>query len=135
MCKKTIFTTGLSILLFLVLVSLASAGDIGTEAGDWEYKFNSPDGTVESYQYDQEALAQIGSEAGNWQFRFDAPETKAEIAAKNYQYDQKALAVVGTEAGDWKFKGNDGVSGGIGNTANEAVADETKVKDAVCKGC
>ncbi len=135
MCKKTILTTGLSLLLFLVLVSIASAGDIGTEAGDWEYKFNSPDGAIQGYQYDQEALAQIGSEAGNWQFRFDAPETKAEIAAKNYQYDQGALAVVGTEAGDWKFKGNDGVSGGIGSTANEAVADEAKVKDAVCKGC
>ena len=135
MCKKTIFITGLSIFLFLALVGIASAGDVGTEAGDWEYKFNSPDAAVEGYQYDQETLARIGSEAGNWEFRADAPETKADIAAKRYQYDQEALAVVGSEAGDWEYKDNYEASGRTGNIANEAVADEGKVKDAVCRGC
>ena len=135
MCKKTIFTTGLSVFLLLALVGIASAGDIGTEAGDWEYKFDSPDLAVEGYQYDQETLARIGSEAGDWEFRSDAPETKAEIAAKNYPYDQESLELVGTEAGDWKYRYNYESSGSMDSTANEAVADEGKVKDSVCKGC
>ena len=135
MYKKTIITTGLTVFLFLALISVVSAGDIGTEAGDWEYKFDSPDLAVEGYQYDQEALARIGSEAGDWEYRPDAPETKADIAAKNYQYDQESLALVGTEAGDWEFKGNDVASDRIDNTANEAVADEGKIKDAVCNKC
>jgi len=100
MCKKTIITTGLSVFIFLTLVSIASAGGIGTEAGDWEYSFDSPDVAVEGYQYDQESLTRVG-----------------------------------TEAGDWEFKGNYESDGSISNTANEAVADEGKVKDAVCKGC
>ena len=135
MYKKTIITTGLTVFLFLALFSVASAGDIGTEAGDWEYKFDSPDLAVEGYQYDQEALARIGSEAGDWEYRSDAPETNADIAAKNYQYDQESLALVGTEAGDWEFKGNYESDVTMGSTANEAVADDSKVKDAVCKGC
>ena len=135
MCKKNIFTTGLAVFLFLALVGIASASDIGTEAGDWEYKFDSPDGRVEGYQYDQESLARIGSEAGDWEFRADAQETKADIAAKNYQYDQGALALVGSEAGDWEFKAGKGSSGQMEHKANEAVADDGKIKDAVCKGC
>jgi hypothetical protein len=135
MCKKTIITTGLSVFIFLALVSIASAGDIGTEAGDWEYKFDSPDVTVEGYHYDQEALSRVGTEAGDWEYRSDAPETKATIAAKNYQYDQESMALVGTEAGEWEFKGNYESDGSTSNTANEAVADEGKVKDAVCNGC
>ncbi len=135
MHKKTIFTTGLSVFLFLALVGIASAGDIGTEAGNWEYNFDSPDVAVEGYQYDQEALARIGSEAGDWEYRSGAPETKADIAAKNYQYDQESLALVGTEAGDWEFKGNYESDASTGNTANEAVADKGKAKDSVCKGC
>jgi hypothetical protein len=135
MCKKTIITTGLSVFLFLALVSAASAGDIGTEAGDWEYKFDSPDSAVEGYQYDQEALSRVGTEAGDWEYRYDAPETNADIAAKNYPYDQESMGLVGTEAGDWEYKANGGSSGHMGNTANEAIADDSKVKDAVCKGC
>jgi hypothetical protein len=125
----------LSVFLFLALVSVASAGDIGTEAGDWEYKFDSPDVAVEGYQYDQEALARIGSEAGDWEFQFDAPETKADIAAKNYPYDQELLSVIGTEAGDWEYKENYETSGHTGSKANEAVADEGEIKDSVCKRC
>ena len=117
------------------MVGIASAGVIGTEAGDWEFKFGSSDVAVEGYQYDQEALAQVGSEAGVWEFRSNATETKADIAAKNYQYDQESLALIGREAGNWEFTANDGPSGHMGNTSNEAVADEGKVKDAVCKGC
>ena len=135
MHKKTIFTTGLAVFLFLALVGIASAGDIGTEAGNWEFKFDSPDVAVEGYQYDQESLARIGSEAGDWEFRPDAPETKADIAAKNYQYDQESLAEVGTEAGDWEFKADKNSSDRMGHKANEAVADDGKIKDAVCKGC
>ena len=135
MYKKTIFTTGLSVFIFLALVGIASAGDIGTEAGDWEYNFDSPDVAVEGYQYDQESLARVGTEAGDWEYNSDAPETKADIAAKNYKDSQESLALVGTEAGDWEFKGNYESDGSTSNTANEAVADEGKVKDAVCKGC
>lgn len=100
MLKKTIFTTGLSVFVLLALVGIASAGDVGTEAGDWEYKFDSPDLAVEGYQYDQEALSRVG-----------------------------------TEAGDWEFKADKGSSGHEGHKANEAVADDGKIKDAVCKGC
>jgi hypothetical protein len=135
MYKKTIITTGLTVFLFLALISIASAGDVGTEAGDWEYKFDSPDQAVDGYQYDQEALTRIGSEAGDWEFRPDAPETKADIAAKNYPYDQESLASVGSEAGNWEYKVNDEASSRIDNTANEAVADEGKIKDAVCSKC
>ena len=135
MLKKTIFTTGLSVFVLLALVGIASAGDIGTEAGDWEYKFDSPDAAVEGYQYDQEALARVGTEAGDWEYKANAPETKADIAAKNYPYDQESMALVGSEAGDWEYKANGESSGHMGNTSNEAVADEGKVKDAVCKGC
>lgn len=128
-----IIISGLSIFFVFALAS-SSLADIGTEAGDWEYNPNAietkADIAAKNHQYDQDALAVVGSEAGNWVYNPNAVETKADIAAKNYQYDNDSLARIGTEAGAWEFK--DDI---LSRRSLEAVADDGKVKDAICKGC
>ena len=88
-----------------------------------------------NHVYNQDRPALVGTdEAGDWEFKFDAPETKSDLAAKNYDYNQDHMALVGTdEAGDWEFKFD--VPEAKARNANEAVAEKSNVKDAVCKGC
>ena len=131
--KNNLLIFGLTSFFFLALVGVASAA-IGTEAGDWEYKFDSPETkasqAARDYDYNQESLAVIGSEAGNWEYQFDAPETKADVAARNHVYDHETLAVIGTEAGNWEFNTE------LENkNASQAVADESGKPDAVCSEC
>ncbi|MBW2689952.1 MAG: hypothetical protein JRC99_08480 [Deltaproteobacteria bacterium] len=60
---------------------------IGTEAGDWEFKYDAPetkaDVAARNYNYNQESLASIGTEAGNDEFRFDASERNVYGSAPN----------------------------------------------------
>ncbi|HKJ04227.1 MAG TPA: hypothetical protein VJ974_01410 [Geopsychrobacteraceae bacterium] len=99
--------------LFLILTGAANAGSqpaIGTEAGDWEIKFDSPetkaDLAAQNYEYNEESFAVMGTEAGNWEFRVNAPKTKADLAAQNYKYDKESFAAMGTEAGNWNSNFN-----------------------------
>ena len=45
----------------------------GTEAGDWEYKYDAPetkaDVAARSHVYNQEHMALVGTEAGDWEYR------------------------------------------------------------------
>ena len=105
----------------------------GSEAGGDEFTFAVPtegSDAVNNHVYDEEALAKVGTEGGNFEYQFDAPETKANVAARNYQYNQESVARIGTEAGDWEYN-----AAPAGNNANDAVAEKSSVKDAVCKGC
>ncbi len=105
---------------------------IGTEAGNWEHRFDaSPtkaSKAASNHAYDAEALAAIGTEAGNWEFRFDAPATKASKAASNYAYDAEALAGVGTEAGNWQFSFASPDASG-----SEVLSADSNKVDAGCK--
>jgi hypothetical protein len=133
MKKFSIITNGLAAFFLFALVSTASAG-VGTEAGNWEYNFDSPetkaDVAARNFHYDQDSLAQIGTEAGNWEYRYETPGTATDMTAQNYKYDQESLSRIGTEAGDWEYK-FDSTSA----SNNEAVAEKGLLKDAVCNGC
>jgi hypothetical protein len=142
MFKKELYVGMLVAVLSLGFAGTALAGEVifdGSEAGDWEFKFDASDAgaseAVQNHVYDQESLAAVGTEAGNWEYKFNAPETPADIAARNYNYDQESLAVNGTEAGDWEYKSYSSGTKASGSTAHEAVADDSKAKDAVCKRC
>lgn len=128
-----IIVSGLSIFFVLALAGVSIA-DVGTEAGNWEYNPNAvetkADIAAKDHQYNQDALAVIGTEAGNWKYNPNAAETKADIAAKSHHYDEESLARIGTEAGNWDYQNNI-----YSHSHNEAVADDGKAKDAVCKGC
>ncbi len=141
MLKKELTTAILVAFLSLGLVATAMAGEVvynGSEAGSDEFSFDAQNGNIDvvkNHVYDEEALAKVGTEAGNWEYRYDAPETKADITARNYNYDQESLASIGTEAGNDGFSFDATETRSYGSAPNEAVADESKVRDAVCKGC
>ncbi len=143
MFKKEFFISILVAFFCLGLAGTVLAGEViydGSEAGGDEFTFDAPrtdvSDAVKNHVYDEESLAKVGTEAGNWEYKFDAPETKADIAARNYNYNQESLATVGTEAGNDGFTFDaSGIKDYGSLTPNEAVADESKVKDAICKGC
>ena len=142
MLKKELYIGTLVALLCLGFAGSALAGEViydSSEAGDVDFTFDAP-GTavsdaVQNHIYNQESLAAVGTEAGDFEFRFNAPGTKADIAARNYNYDQESLATIGTEAGNNEFIFESSGTNVSGPAANEAVADDSKTKDAVCKGC
>ena len=130
--KTNTFTIhGLAILLTLILVGTASA-DIGSEAGNWEYRYNAPETTAEvaaqNYEYDATALNKVGTEAGNWEYRFNTSETSAEIAAQDYQYNKDVLQRVGSEAGNWDYLINSAYN------SNNSVTEQDSQK-ALCNNC
>ena len=143
MFKKELFISILVAFFCLGLAGTALAGEViydGSEAGSDEFTFDAPGAdvsyAVKNYMYNEESLAKIGTEAGDWEFKYDAPETRADIAASNYNYNQESLASVGTEAGNDEFMfdaSGTKIDGLL--VPNEAVADESKVKDVICKGC
>lgn len=130
--KANTFTIhGLTILLTLALVGTASA-DIGSEAGNWEYRHNAPETKAEvaaqNYVYDANALNKISTEAGNWENSFDVPKTASEIAAQSYRYSEGTLQNIGTEAGNWEPQFN------AGQNSNKSVAEKDNQK-TLCNNC
>ena len=141
MFKKELFTSLLVAFFCVSLVGTALAGEViydGSEAGNDEFTSDAPtevSDAAKSHVYDEKSLAIIGTEAGDWEFKYDAPETSADIAARNYNYNQESLASIGTEAGNDEFRFDASERNVYGSASNEAVADDSKVKDAVCNGC
>jgi len=134
MSKRALLIGMTTTFLFLLLSGATFAGSqpaIGTEAGNWEFKVNSPatkaDLAAQNYQYDEKSLAVIGTEAGDWEFNFDDPETKADRVAKNYKYDRDSFAAMGTEAGNWEYN--------IKPSNKNAVEMVVKEGDNVDSGC
>lgn len=130
--KANTFTIhGLTLLLTLALVGTASA-DIGSEAGNWEYRHNAPQTKAEvaaqNYEYVEIALNKVSAEAGNWEYRFDVPKTATEIAAQSYQYSEGALQGIGSEAGNWENQFN------AGQNSNKSVAEKENQK-TLCSNC
>lgn len=129
---NTITINGIAALLVLTLSGAASA-DIGSEAGNWEYRNESvgakAHNLAKNYEYDATALSKVGSEAGNWEYRFDVPKTSAEIASQDYQYNEDALHRIGSEAGNWEYQPVNS-----GQNSNKSVAEKDNQK-ALCSKC
>ena len=134
MFKKEFIIGILATFLCLGVVGTVFAGDVNSEAGEWEFKFDAPETKADvaagNNVYDQEHLALVGSEAGDWEYKFDTPDTRADVAARNYVYDQEQLALVGSEAGDWEVRFEPSNTKG-----REAIATKGKKVDAVCAEC
>ncbi|PLY05417.1 MAG: hypothetical protein C0624_04975 [Desulfuromonas sp.] len=99
-------TRKLSIVLLATLAALAFgstafAGNIGTEAGNYEFSFDQvTEVMVETPNYSSEYLAALGTEAGTWNIQHI--DVNAQMAAEQHIYNWDHLHALGTEAGDFE---------------------------------
>lgn len=102
MFSKQLLIGVLATLLTFGLFGTAFASEFdGSEAGNWDYRFNSnvtdADVAAMNHDYNLEALVDVGTERGITEHRLDT--SKADMAAKSHAYDTGNLAQIGTEAG------------------------------------
>ncbi len=84
----------------LAISGTVFAGDISSEAGNYEFSFDQVAAApAETPNYSADYLAAIGTEAGTWNVKYN--DVDAQKAARDYQYDWNHLHAMGTEAGDY----------------------------------
>ncbi|PLY12298.1 MAG: hypothetical protein C0624_01095 [Desulfuromonas sp.] len=103
MLVNRLLVLALATLFSLSFAGLALAADIGSEAGNYEFVFDSADETrrATDRNLDSGVLVDLGTEAGDWDSSI--VDIKALQAARSHDYDRNRLSNVGTEAGNYDF--------------------------------
>jgi len=88
-------------LFSLCFAGIALAGDIGSEAGNHAFTFDSAAKSTMVDSSDAGILVDLSSEAGEWDSSI--VDTEALEAARTHDYDRNRLSNVGTEAGNYDY--------------------------------
>jgi len=100
---RSLVIVAMSALFIVFLGGVALAEDIGSEAGNYVYKFSSPDNTMVESQTlsgsEQDRLALIGTEAGDW----ENTSVDSEALHAAILHNQQGVVDRGSEGGNDTF--------------------------------